>query len=255
MYLAGKRARLLAVIFVAAACTEEAITAPTEVSWTEDLALAIPPLTQEQLVARSVLTSDAPAGPMANPEPPPPDADDYDYDDMPVRVSDVWDHRTRANFVPGMLAVIGSHKYAGNKGTLTTTGTVRYQGQVIGTQTGYVEQTFPFIFDAGMTHEIWQEVRVYVDTECGLRGNGHSSHGAYWQAVFGGPVFEFSETTRPSQSDDEHQPECPPTPVIPTGGGSDVYSGDRVICYFWVEYDLATGEILDAWLMYCTEGG
>ena len=253
MYLAGKRARLVAVILMASACTEEPFTAPTEAEWAADLALVLPGLTPEQLIAQRSDTLELPTGPLANSEPPPPDADDWVDYEWPALASDVWNHKTRANFIEGRLSVIAEHNYMGNIGTLSTTGTVRYQGEVIGTQTGYSEQSFPFLFSF-MPHYMWQEVRVYVDTECGLSGWGNSSHEAKWQAVMGGPVSVFNGTTRPSQSDHEYQPECPPEPVTFAGGG-DGYSGDRVMCYYWVEYDIYTGEILDAWLMYCTEGG
>jgi hypothetical protein len=253
MYLAGKRARLLAVVLVAAACTEEPATAPTEASWAEDLDLLLPALSPEQLVARSTFTSDPPAGPLANSEPPPPDADYWENYEWPDVVSDIWNAKTRANFLPGRLTVIGSHEYGGNVASISTTGTVSYQGQTIGTQTAFAQQSIAFL--AGfLSNFIWVEARVYVDKECGLNGWGNSRHEAGWQAVMGGPVSEFTRTARSSTSEREYQPECPPEPVT-FAGGSDDYSGDRVMCYFWVEYDLYTGEILDAWLMYCTGGG
>src|SRR5262249_28738404 len=130
MYLAGIRARPFAVLLVAAACTEGPPTAIGEVVVADDLAFFMPAITTEQLVSDSTIALQPPPGPTGHPEPPPPDADDP-YVEPPIMVSDVWNHRTRANFVTGALSVIGSHNYQGNVGRISTTGTVRYQGQVI----------------------------------------------------------------------------------------------------------------------------
>jgi hypothetical protein len=256
MYLARTRVRLVVPLLAAVACSESPPTALASADLGNDLAFVVPTVAPEHLIATGMHPLDAAFRPMSNSEPLPPEPEYPDAETLEAynAESDIWNQQTRANFIPGALSVIADHNYSGNLGRIETTGSVRYQGQVIGTQRAETEETWPFIFDFGMTHWIGHSLRVYVDRDCGLTGSGDSRHYARWQAVMGGPVFDFSPAQKTSQSEYENQGECAPTPFLP-GGGIDEYSGDRVMCYFWVEYDLETGEIYDYWLMYCTGGG
>jgi hypothetical protein len=182
------------------------------------------------------------------------------YENEPIdAVAGIWDHKTRANFLPGHLSVVGSHEFSGNKGSVDTEGTVRFQGTIVGTQRAFAQDTYPFvlaIFDP--VHFIWTEARIYTDRECGLTGHGASAHRASWEAVMGGPVFAFSEIARSSTSDLESQPECTgstPPPANPTTGAGGSGGGGESVCYIWITYDLDSGEILHQQLLYCTDGG
>jgi hypothetical protein len=252
MSLARSRARPLVILLLAVGCAESPPTTIEEdVVAPRDLAFILPALAGERLVQSeggSQAGTPRPMGVYSE--------DGWSEDD--VVYSDIWNHRTRANFLPGYLSVQASHEQQGNVGRIQTTGTVRHEGQVIGTQLATIERSWPFVIDFGLPHELWLSLRVYTDTECGLTGYGDSVHTAYWHAVIGGPVFDFNRTTRTSQSDHERQPVCEPTTTTftSTGGGSGgTSSGGTYTCFFWIEYDLWTGEILEAEFLFCTEGG
>jgi hypothetical protein len=173
-------------------------------------------------------------------------------------VAAIWNARTRAYFLPGQFSAVGSHDYGGNKGAIETQATVKYQGTVIGTERAYREDSYPFLlapFFGALS--IWAEARIYTDRECDLTGFGGSQHHAWWEAVMGGPVFDFSRVGMSSMSELESQPACavsPPTTNTGGSGGSGNGGGEGV-CYVWVTYDLDTGQIYHQELLYCTDGG
>jgi hypothetical protein len=248
-----------ATALLAAACTEEA---PTELSAgafdiASSLDLAIPTDIRERLVVRNIserrLVGPGPARNEHLGE----GTYSWPWEETIDVAAAIWNAQTRANFLPGLLSVIGSHEYAGNKGSVDTQAIVTYQGATVGTQRSYAEDTYPFLLDALNQHFIWTEARIYTDRECGLSGFGNSAHRASWEAVFGGPVFNFSVIARQSYSTREDQPDCAPTPPSPptTGHGSTGGGGGDAVCYVWIIYDLDTGEIYNQQLLYCTDGG
>jgi hypothetical protein len=241
-----------------AACNEDTPTAAPEVL--SDLALAVPSDLADRLVVRTVSERGSPGGGPARSEHLGYGSYDWPPDENPDVAAAIWNERTRANFVPGALSVIGSHNFQGNKGSIETDATVNYQGVTVGTQRSIGQEVYPFLLDALREHYIWTEARIFTDRECGLTGFGSSRHSASWEAVFAGPVFNFSEIIRSTTSEYERQPDCdaPPPPPPPTAGtGSSFTSGGggEAVCYFWLTYYIDTSDIIEAELLFCTEGG
>jgi hypothetical protein len=246
-------------VLVVAACADDTATGVdlAGVDIAGDLTLVVPTGLRERLVQRTVTEVTPPVGPARNEElgcgvSCYDDYDDYDDVDPTTAASGIWNAKTRANFVPGKLSVIGSHEYIGNKGFIETRGVLTHGSTVLATEIRSKEQSVPFLFPPWVMHYIWVEAPLYTNTECGLSGHGNSTHSAWWEAVMGGPSAVFARITVPSNSERDFQPECPaiPPPVTSTGGG-----GAAVTCYIWITYDLYTGEIYHQELLFCEEGG
>jgi hypothetical protein len=243
--------RLVALLLVAA-CAEEPTTSVTRAGLgaAADLALIIPSVTPETFVALDFATVGPPPGVLAtaDPEPPP------ERPTHPVPASAIYNAMTFAGFSPGYGYAQGSHRYQGNRGRIETTARVRSEGAVIGSQSAVTEHSNPFVFDFGWLKYISAFAKVYTDIECGLTVDGFSQHRAAWQAVLGGPVSDFQPTEQASQSDVGHQPACEPPPPPPTPGGGGWGGGDPATCWFWLQYDLWTGEVYAAALLFCSGG-
>jgi hypothetical protein len=244
-----------AAAVVLTACADETATgvALAAADTPSDLALVVPTGVREQLVERTLSEITPPSGPARTEDQ---GYGTYYYGDEPLTTTaaGIWNEKTRANFVPGALSVIGSHDYTGNKGSIDTRATLARGGETLATRSAYKEQSVPFL-SFPWVQSIWVEARIYTDSECGLNGWGDSAHRAWWEAIIAGPVFDFAEVGRPSTSDREFQPECPATPPPSTGTGSTSGGGAEVTCYIWIVYDLDTGEIYHQQLLFCTDGG
>jgi len=252
----------LAAMVLLAACEDESATVAglgsDELS--SDLALAVPIGIPEQPVVRNVFDiDDAPEGGPARSEhlgygtyP------GYETEPVITEESGIFNAKTRANFLPGQLSVIGSHDYIGNKGSVDTKANLSFQGTIIGTNNAYREDGYPIIWPPWDLHFIWTEARIYTDRECGLSGWGDSLHKAWWEAVFGGPVSSFTSNHLTTNSERASQPACPSTPQpdgSTTTNSGVVGGGGEGVCYVWITYDLYSGQIYDQQLLFCTDGG
>jgi hypothetical protein len=259
------RSRMLptAALLALVACEDTATDVPSGASeLPSDLAFEVPIDLRDRLVVRTIkVDSVRPDGPARSehlgygsyPSDP---SYGTGYEDVPA--AGIWDANTRATFFPGRLSVVGSHEYVANKSSIDTRGSLAFQGTVIGTNQAYVEQSHPFLIPLLSPQFIWAEARIYTDRECDLSGWGDSAHAAWWEAVFGGPVFTFSRAQVASHADRAYQPACPSTPPPPSNtntGTTSTGGGGEGVCYVWITYDIYTGEIYDQQLMFCTDGG
>lgn len=253
----------LTAMLLLAACEEQpdAVVGLGADQLSPDLALVLPTAIPEEPVVRNVFDQvTAPAGPARSEHEGYGTYGEagygyqYDYDySATSTAAGIWNEKTTAYFFPGYLGVTGSHDYIGNKSSIETTGTVALDGAVIGTNSSFREDSYPFIYPPWVTHSIFTQAVIYTDTECGLSGWGSSRHRVWWEAVLGGPSYEFSEVARTSNAARVYQPGCPPPPPQPQTGY--VGGGDEGLCYLWITYDIYTGEIYDSQLLYCTDGG
>jgi hypothetical protein len=251
-----------AAIVVLAGCEGESATvagvAAGELS--SDLTLAVPIGMPEPPVIRNAFDiEDAPVGGPARSEhlgygtyP------EYETEPVITEESGIFNAKTRANFLPGQLSVIGSHDYIGNKGSVDTKANVSFQGSIIGSNSSHREDGYPILWPPWDMHFIWTEARIYTDRECGLTGWGDSLHQAWWEAVLGGPVYSFTAQHLTTNSERAEQPACPSTPPPPSNtntGSTSTGGGGEGVCYVWITYDIYTGEIYSQQLMFCTDGG
>jgi hypothetical protein len=251
----------IAALLALVACEDTATNVPLGTSEPpSDLALAVPIDLRDRLVVRTIrVDSVRPDGPARSEHlgyGSYPSEYESAWEEMPA--SGIWNAHTRANFLPGRLSVVGSHEYIGNKSSIDTRGSLGFQGSVIGTNQAYVEQSHPFPIPMLSPQSIWAEARIYTDQECGLSGWGDSAHAAWWEAVLGGPVFNFSRKQVASHADRAYQPACPPNPPPPPDNDTGVTStggGGEGVCYLWITYDLYSGQIYDSEVLFCTDGG
>jgi hypothetical protein len=250
----------LATLLVATACAEEPTTAPravdSEVS--VDLGLAFPSVDDGVLspVEYEEVVPGAPARALSNDEPVPPNPQD---DPVAAIISPI----TTAGFEPGYAYARGRHGYTGNVGRIETTATVTFDGARIGEHTAPKQKYTPFLLDFGRAESIFAEAYVFTEIECGLTAYGDSDHTASWQFWTGfavsnwGLAEQSTQAHPPAQqpSCEEEEPE-PPQDDGDSGGFTGGGGGDESVwisCWYLLEYDIHTGEILDVDLLYCEE--
>jgi hypothetical protein len=119
-----------------AACEEESATVAglgSEVS-SSDLALALPAVISAHTVVRNVFDIEAApgAGPARSEHLGYGTYPGYETEPAITEESGIFNAKTRANFLPGQLSVIGSHEFIGNKGSVDTKANLAFQGSIIG---------------------------------------------------------------------------------------------------------------------------
>ncbi len=260
------RARMLCAPLVAlfvAACADETPTSiPVDpLDSAEGLALFVPSLTSDQLVAsteeESVPPADGPSAVTTEEEPPLPDFggdSEVDISDYLDEEGTIWDPYTKVGFGVGYGFSYGEHKYQGNKGRIETTVSVSYNDVPLGSQTAVNEKYDIFLLDAGALHFVSATARFYTDKTCGLTVRGSSLHQAWWEWFLGGHSTSWGRAAQTSGAPAEYQGACPVEPAGGIGGG-EAEGGYGTTCYVWVEYDLETGEVYEMTVLACMEGG
>ncbi|MDH3272566.1 MAG: hypothetical protein OEN56_14610 [Gemmatimonadota bacterium] len=246
MYRSRLGRSLLAVVTALTGCSDGAPTGPARLDVTPDPAIHAPVLTMRDLtLLESVIQPSGQAEGLA--------AVAVEDDDGTRPLQQVINPRTRAGFDDGYAFAIGQHSYIGNVGLIRTSTHVSFRDQHVGSQTGQRQAYTPFLVDLGQLKDIAVWPKVYTDHTCGLTAQGDSSHKAWWQFYQGRGAPEWGVDEVPSQAAPVAQGSC--TNQTGTRTGSEERSGG-FICSYFITYDLDTGEIVDAQLLYCsTQGG
>jgi hypothetical protein len=248
----GRRSVPLFAALLAAACNEGPTTAVALAGTGEplDLELTMPEITPDLLVDRRFEVFDAPGAARVFV----PGDEGNDSGELTPADAGIWNAYTDLSFGSGYLEAWGEHDYLANKARIDVTAEVWHDGVVIGARTGVTENVH------GLTlpwpRHIIANVIIHTDTDCGLSADAHSSHQAWWEFGLGSGPSNLGREIVPSYSTRADQPSCAPANPNPNGGGGGGSSGsDQMTCYLWLEYDLLTGEIYDAELLFCSEGG
>jgi len=249
---------ILATMLVAAGCSDESTTPlrPADIP-PPDLLLTFPAFTEQDRMHVERGEVEPPGGPAGifseDPEEASPDMN---------AISEITFPRTDVGFQGAYAFSRGSHSYTGNVGRVETVATVSYEGQVIGTQPQAREVYDPFLLDFGRTKHMAVDALVFVEQECGLEVDGHSKHFAHWQWFLGSTVSTWGHSEAGSQAfPPVEQPPCQQQDGADGGygGGSEDGGGSggggAVTCWYWVTYDLDTGDIYGTRLLFCDEAG
>jgi hypothetical protein len=149
------------------------------------------------------------------------------------------------------LEATEQHWYQGNKSRIDTSVNVSFEGTHLGGQAASKEADAWYWTDFGSWKHIFSNARFYTSRDCGLTAYGSSNHSAWWEATIPPAVARYGQVSLTTISDLARQAEClPPEPEhsITSGGSS-------TLCYVWIEYDLYSGHIYSAQLLYCEESG
>ena len=155
-------------------------------------------------------------------------------------------------------------RYTGNHGEISTTATVTYDSQVIGSQPMSRESTTPYLLDGGREKTLWIDAYVFTDQKCGLKVDGSSRHVAEWQWFLGAVSNWGTDLLTTQAFPPVEQPPCEEqvvTDATNSGAGLEGDTNDGgglVTCWYLVTFDLSTGEVLEAQFLYCddvVEGG
>lgn len=240
---------LLTATTLGVACSQESPSSPLMGSWSGASSFAqVPILTQSDLVQRDTAQREADDT----------DADgsfeglafeDFDEDLRDLPMSQIFEADSRADFQPGFAAIYGTHKYTGNGASITTDVHVTYRDQHLGTVSGERQAYNPFLLDFGRIKHIWVFPKVYTDHECGLTVQGGSRHSAWWTFFQGNDVQTWGKVIQTTQARPRSQPSCS------TNVGSfetEHKDAGGMVCTYWITYDMDTGQIISAELLYCS---
>lgn len=244
--------RVCLVAWVAAiGCAEESTTSVASAETAAaDLSFDLPELSYETLAHAVVEQVEAPAPPAGalQDESDPPDQPDMD------EFARIVGAATNVGFTSTYAYSTGRHSYTGNVGKVETEAVVTLNGQVLGRQPAMRQNYVPYLADWGSVKSIWAEAYVFTDIDCGLRVDGDSDHSAWWQWFMGGPAPKWGDAIASSQAfPPGEQPACTDTGLDPGGDSKDAGTDGSgpTTCWYWVEWDPYTGEILDSEFLYC----
>lgn len=172
----------------------------------------------------------------------------------PLPFPQIFDARTEVGFLDGLAYAQGIHEYNSNVAAVSVTANVDFQGQHLASKSGHTQNFTPFLLNiVEIVKSIGASALVYSDKECGLSIQADSRHEAWWQFFLGGPVATWGKAIATSQASPVSQDRCSATGTR-IGGGAAGPGG--LVCYYFITYELATGKIVSADLLFCSrEGG
>lgn len=246
MYRIQLRLALVLASAFAAGCTPDSPAGPLVVT-VDDAPLVNPPLlTQADLAQRDSveLKGEEPVeGPAAA---------SFDEDSLNRPIEQIFNARSTGDFQAGFAGVYGTHEYIGNVGRITTTANVSYNQAHLGSMVGTKQQYTPFLGDFGRTKRIDVFPKIYTDKTCGLVVEGSSQHHASWQFYQATSVQNWGVVQEFTQAKPYAQGACSGQ----TGGfQTENTQPGGIVCTYWITYDLDTGEIVDAQLLFCSSTG
>ncbi len=240
---------LLALIVagaVASGCVSEPGTGPLGVV-AENVPRVHPPV-----LTRADLVQDE-----SRQSPPRPAADGpvtavFEEDSFNRPLQQIFNARSTGDFQTGFAGVYGTHEYIGNVGKITTTANVTHNREHLGSTVGTNQQYTPFLGDFGRKKKIDVFPKVYTDMTCGLVVEGTSQHQASWQFYQATSVQNWGVVQVFTQATPHAQGACSGE----TGGFETEHTRPGgIVCTYWITYDLDTGEIVDAELLFCSSTG
>lgn len=257
---ARSRIAVLTLTLLVAACEKEPTPiaprdAPVEPT---DLEVSIPQVHQALFVDREGDATPAPRRSIESP-------DEYAPDDLPFyEMPDELPRFTlikRANTISGMddhqAWASGMHTYEGNAAHIMTKVRVMSEYEVLGESIAE-DQEYEEMFPFGFFQDGWiaKTAVVGIFDSCGLHIEGDSKHEAWWEFYLGTQVATWGRTHTTTRSQPLFQPPCEEeeeTTSIVSGG----YPEELALCYYYLEYDLNSGEIYEMEFLFCTdvEGG
>lgn len=167
--------------------------------------------------------------------------------------SSVMDARTVVGIGSYGAYAYGLHRYTGNVGRVETTLEVAVEDRHLGSRTGVRQQSGLFLLDFGRIKDIIVHVRLYTDRPCGLEAHAQSRHSAWWEFYQGTGADSWGRTAVSSQAAPARSGPCGHRwdSEDPTGSYDE---REGYSCTYLITYDLDTGQIYDAELLYCTRG-
>lgn len=246
MYRSCITPALVALAVALAGCAEETPVSPVASAVDEGPPLVRAPLlTQSDLDKSNFRVLGAPAA-----DPGPARAEFDEQGGRPIQ--QIFGPSTRADFGTGFASSIGAHRYIGNVGAVSTTASLSFQGQHVASRTSNQQDYTPFLLDWGSVKRVVTWIKIPSDHECGLSVEGQSDHRAWWQFFQGRGVAAWGVTRTTTQEGPTRQGAC----ANPTGQTEDTRQSEGgLVCTYLITFDLETGEIVNAELLFCHSGG
>ncbi len=231
---------------VASACSQPTPAGPLPATFSDAPAVNPPLLTQADLTTTDSIHL------LPDPSGDGPTAVDFDEDSFDRPLAQIFNERSTGDFQEGFAGVYGYHDYIGNVGRVSTQAHVSFEHQHLGSAPLNTQQYTPFLLDFGRRKSIWAFPKVYTDQKCGLTVQGSSQHKASWQFYQATSVQNWGVTEKGTQSKPHSQGAC----TADTGGFEAEHTQPGgIVCTYWITYDLDTGEIISAELLFCSSTG
>ena len=211
---------------------------PDRVSDPTELSFTVPSLEPSDLIPFTLTVHD---GGAAAPYP-------VSIDDGYRPSQQISNARTTTGFYTGQAWAEGSHNYIGNVGRVETTAGVTVADKHLADQVVVRQEFKPFLLQFGQKEFIFAFAPVYTDHKCGLTVRGSSVHSASWEFYQGTGASAWGEALQTSVAQTSSQGDCSGRG---TSRGTDVQP-DGTVCYYLVTYDLDTGVVVSADLLFCT---
>ena len=234
------------------ACDEPSPASPDGLALLSSLDVRAPLITRADLVTTTYTRHPAPDGGPAATQTPSAGVDGpagitTDWSDVPL--PQIYEARTEVGFFDGAPFSMGIHDYTSNKASVETTAHVTFNSQHLASKTGQAEDYTPFLINfVNFRKTISASALVYSDKTCGLSVQGESTHKAWWQFFLAGPTPTWGTAARTTFARPVSQGGCAATATRT----ASMDEGDGVVCYYVLTYELATGKIVAADLLYCT---
>lgn len=237
---------LIAWSFLAAACGHDTPAGPLTTALDGAPTVNPPSLTQADLTPPDSVHLVAPP-----PGETPPRAD-FDGESFNRPLAQIFNERSTGDFQAGFAGVYGYHDYIGNVGRVSTEAHLTFQNQHLGSAPLSTQHYTPFLLDFGRRKSIWAFPKIYTDQTCGLTVQGSSQHRASWQFYQATSVQNWGVTEEGTQSKPYSQGACSGD----TGGFQAEHTQPGgIVCTYWITYDVDTGEIISAELLFCSSTG
>lgn len=225
---------VLALLLALAACADAGEDPLAPRPEAADLEFAFPTLAAQE--APPPVPADA--GPSATSE----------YEEVPATINNA---RTKITMFSNNAAFVASMDHTGNIAEMDITGTLAFEGKHLTSGTSRYAISEPF---AAGFFESHREAtgRIYFSQTCGIEANGGTEHRARFETLTPSLTI-FGRVVRTSYANTQNNGACAHTNV----GGSSIgrSAPPGVVCTYYITYDLETGVIYDATLLYCSSVG
>jgi len=156
-------------------------------------------------------------------------------------------------FESGAAYVYGRHTFTGNVGRIETTAHAAFQTQHLGDFTATTEQSEQLFYGL-FSSDIAAIAKIFTDKTCDLEVQGSSLHHAHWETLAPG-LIRWGDVTTTTQGAPRTNGACGQGTGTGGEGGYESEPSGGIVCYYWITYDMDTGEVYDAEFLYCQSGG
>lgn len=156
--------------------------------------------------------------------------------------------RTTINFFDNNVAFTAEMDHTGNVAEMDVYGSLAFEGKPLTSVPLRWALSEPFAAGFFESHRT-AVARIYFSQKCGLEASGRTDHRARWETL-APELLAWGHASNGSQAAMKNNGPCAHKSV----GGSSIglSAPPGVVCTYYITYDLQTGVIYDATLLFCS---